>query len=540
MFIALAVGAASGHGATSLPIPPPSTVTTIDPASATLRAPGAGLSDPAVVPWGLNALVSANLPSLLRPQVEPSVASNPANRYEMVAGYADFVADSAPGISKSLDGGKTWAAPPGGPILGPPPGFLWGNRNATGWLAQGDSALAWGTNRAVYFSMIGFQNNAAPPPPGTCEPGGVYVYRSSDGGDTWTLPTGGPAVANTRTIFRDKPFVAADADAASPHAGSVYLVWDDDEYSGCPQSFPQNFVTRRIMFSRSTDGGVTWSAPATLGGGCVFGPVPAVGATGRLHVVWYDCNGGVAKQLVRTSTDGGASFAVAVPAASGFTSCPSPLPGATFRVVAPLPTIATDPVDPMLVYVAWASCTRASQSDVFFSRSTDGGATWTLPLRVNDDGASNPRDQFFPWLAVDDRRMVRLIWGDDRLDAGSAGGHFYDIFAAESTNRGASFGANVRVTTEPSNPDIDFGGTFIGDYFGIAPCATPVWGDTRAGNQDIFASEYDANGNGVVDSCQPTAVGVASPTARRLGPQVAVRRRITPAATFRIWQRPAP
>src|SRR5439155_2577660 len=226
----------------------------------------------------------------------------------------------------------------------------------------------------------------------------------------------------------------------------------------------------------------TWSAPASLASGCLVAAMPAVATDGSLYVTWFDCNSGD-RELVRKSTDGGVIFAAAVAAGSGLVRCPDPLPGASFRISgAALPTIATDPTDPARVYVAWSSCTATAQADVFFSRSTNGGSTWSpTSLRVNDDGASNPRDQFFPAITVDDNGVVRAMWGDDRLDLVNAGGHNYDIFSAASTDHGASFGTNVRVTTQSSNPDIDFGGTFIGDYFGLAPCGTPVGDDTRNG-----------------------------------------------------------
>jgi hypothetical protein len=528
-------------------MPPPSTITTIDPATATLDAPAPPRPPGSALPpaWGANALVSANAASLTRPQVEPSVDSKPSDRSMMVAGYADSISDSAPGVSRSVDGGATWTAPTGGAILPNPPGFTWGNRNAVGGLAGGDPAIAWSgplgvQPDTVYASYIGFQNNSNPPTPNKCDNGGLYVYRSTDGGNTWTLPAAGPAIPNTQTVFRDKEYIAVDHSPLSPYLGTIYMTWDDDVYAGCPQIFGTNFVTRRIMLSKSTDGGATWSSPLTLATGCLVTSIPAVGADGSVYVVWFDCSSGV-RQLVRKSTDGGATFTPAVAAASGLTSCPNPHPGASFRVNAAFPTIATDPTDASRVYVAWSSCTAQSQADVFFSRSLNGGATWSAtPLRVNDDATTNPRDQFFPWMVVDDLAVIRLMWGDDRLDTVNAGGHFYDIFAAESTDDGASFSPNVRVTNVSSDPNIDFGGTFIGDYFGMAVCGTPVWGDTRNGNQDIFGAPLDADQNGVVDSCQKTTAAVlASLRASRAGSAVAIRwRTVSELETlgFNVWR----
>jgi hypothetical protein len=482
------------------------------PSSAGSVSSAAGLG------FAANARVSANAASLARGQAEPSIASDPLNRNVMVVGYADAASpDAVGGVSRSTDGGKSWAAPSGGALLPNPPGLTWGDRRTVGHVAGGDARLAWGTGNTVYYANLGNQDDTNPPTPGVCDVGGLYVYRSTDGGDTWTVPAGGPAAANTQTIYRDRDGMAADSNPLSSHAGTVYLAWSDDQYTGCPHIFPGTYVTRSIMFSRSTDGGVSWSTPISLAAGCVQAAIPAVGADGSVYVAWFDCNGGAGdRELVRKSSDGGVTFSPAVAAGSGLMRCPDPLPGASFRLAGDAaPTIATDPTSAARVYVAWSSCTLTSQADVFFSRSLDGGATWSpTPLRVNDDGASNPRDQFFPAITVDDQGVVRAMWGDDRLDLVNAGGHFYDIFAAASTDHGASFGTNVRVTTQSSDPDIDNGGTFIGDYFGMAPCGTAVWGDTRNGNQDIFAAGLDQNADGIVDDC------VTGPPANTVPPTI--------------------
>jgi hypothetical protein len=496
--------AAPGPAELSEAMPPPSGITTLDPVTITedVSSIASQVPSAAAPPFGPNILASVNAASLLRPQTEPTVASKPSNRNVLIGGYMDFVEDAFPGVTRSADGGFSWSAPSGGATLPNPPGFTWGDRTSASRLAAGDPAIAWGLGDTVYYSTLGFQDFKNPPTPNTCDVGGLHVYRSDDGGQTWMLPAGGPAIPNTQTIFRDKEFIAVDSNPLSPHAGTVYMVWDDDQYLDCPQDFDTNFDVRRIMFSKSTDGGATWSDPLTLATGCLVTPVPAVGRDGAVHVVWYDCNSaGNPRQLVRTSTDGGVSFGAAVAAASGFTDCPNPLLGASFRVNAAFPAIATDPTDANRVYVVWSSCTVASQADVFLARSTNGGGTWSAPLRVNDDAASNPRDQFMPWLTVDDQGDVWVMWGDDRLDSVNAGGHFYDIFTARSTDNGASFGANVRVTSESSDPDIDFGGGFIGDYFGFASCGTPIWADTRNGNQDAFAAGLDADANGAADTC---------------------------------------
>ena len=470
-------------------IPPPSSITQISPSSQ-IAAPRQ--SQAKVAGASGNTRVNSNPATLTRPQVEPSVASNPNDPTELVAGFADGQAgpinfDFAPGVARSTDGSQTWFAPSGGPVLPDPPGFTWGNRAVSASLAAGDSAVAWGTGETVYFSTLGFHDNRNPPD-GDCSSGGLYVYRSDDGGDTWTLPANGPAIANTQTVFRDKEYIAVDPNVLSPFPGRIYMVWDDDVYRDCPQQFPETFLRRDISFSFSDDG-QTWSIPIALATGCLIGAVPAVAANGDLFVVWYDCNSGV-RQMVRKSTDGGLSFGEAVAAASGLVPPPNPLRGSRFRVNAAFPAIATDPTNANNVYVTWSSDNGPSHTDVFVSRSIDGGGTWSpTPYRVNDDPIGNPRDQFFPWIAVKADGTIRVTWGDNRLDQINPDGKDYDIFMAESSDNGATFGANARLSTESSNPDFDgFGGTFIGDYFGLSSAGIPVWGDTRDLKQNIYSA----------------------------------------------------
>jgi hypothetical protein len=496
----------------NLPVPPPSSVTRITPSPP--RWFGALELTTSEVGTGSNARVNVNPSTLTRPQVEPSVSSNLTNPAQLVAGFADsqndpVAFDSAPGVSLSTDRGKTWVSPAGGPILPNPPGFIWGSRILATHLAAGDSAVAWGLGNTVYFSTLGFHNNQTPPNI-DCSSGGLYVYRSDDGGNTWSLPANGPAIPNTQTVFRDKEYIAVDSNPSSPFAGRVYMVWDDDIYSGCPQFFdgPQkNFITRTISFSFSSDGGATWAAPAVLASGCLVAAVPAVAVSGDLYVVWFDCNSGI-RQMVRKSSTGGISFGPAVAAASGLTEAPSPLIGSNFRVGS-FPAIATDPTDASFVYITWSSDNGPSQTDVFVTRSLNAGATWSAPVRVNDDPPGNPRDQFFPWIAVDTDGTVRVMWGDDRLDLLNPGGKFYDIFMAESVDHGASFGPNIRVTTESSNPDFDgFNGMFIGDYFGLSASGVAVWGDTRNGNQDIFGNIGAQAATNLVSAVLPSSRSV--------------------------------
>ena len=129
-------------------------------------------------------------------------------------------------------------------------------------------------------------------------------------------------------------------------------------------------------------------------------------------------------------------------------------------------------------------------SDIWMVRSSNGGDTWHLPVRVNNETQG---DQFFPWLCSDGNGSVYVAWLDRRDDPNNLRYHLY----ATATRLGSlTFLDDVRVTSQASNPrdariKVNNRG-FIGDYIGLA-CgvnrAYPVWPDLRdAPPQDIFAA----------------------------------------------------
>src|SRR5258708_23142144 len=90
----------------------------------------------------------------------------------------------------------------------------------------------------------------------------------------------------------------------------------------------------------------------------------------------------------------------------------------------------------------------SGSTDVFVSTSTDKGATWSAPLRVNDDGAGN--FHFNQWLAVDPLTgAVDLSWNDTRNDPSHLS---TDIFFGRSLDGGVSIERTVQVTTAPTHP----------------------------------------------------------------------------------------
>lgn len=433
-----------------------------------------------------------------RPQVETAIAADPANPDNLVGGVADYrFGDSDAGVAFSFDAGETWSA-----------STLAGINPALGkYDAQGDPAVAAYKDGVFYYSFIDFNRSD--------DENRLGVAKTTDGGATW--PTLGVIIDHSGPgshDFEDKEYIAVD-NTGGTFDGNVYVTW-----TRFPAAGPN-----LIMFTRSTDGGLTYSTPLQICDrtGIYQGSVPVVGPNGEIYVAW---KAGYQIQIDR-STDGGLSWGSDV-TVSNLVFIPSPLPGAAFRTNS-FPTMAVDrsggPTNGN-VYVAWAD---GRGPDILFSRSTDRGVTWSAPIRVSDD--TNETYQWFPWMSVGPEGGIDIVFYDRRETPNSTRFHTY---FARSIDAGLSFGSNLRITDEVSDAVYDgFGGTFIGDYNGI--CSTtsgthPYWSDVRVSNANSegytaalsFEPAPDITANGsdgplLIHRGDPLSIEVALDAGNRLG-----------------------
>ncbi|MDR3665707.1 MAG: T9SS type A sorting domain-containing protein, partial [Ignavibacteriaceae bacterium] len=232
----------------------------------------------------------------------------------------------------------------------------------------------------------------------------------------------------------------------------------------------------RILFSRSTDHGISWSDPIKLnekGGDCldadntVEGAVPTVGTNGEIYDSWAGPLGIV---FVK-STDFGISFSpnlvvTTIPGGWDFD-----IPG-IYRCNG-LPITACDTSYSSTrgnIYICWGDQRNGvDNSDVFLIKSTDGGNTWGPVKKVNNDNTT--RHQFFPWMTIDQTTgHLFFIFYDRRSTTENA----TDVYAAESIDGGETFN-NFRISQTSFTPRPD---VFFGDYTGISAFNKkiyPVW-----------------------------------------------------------------
>ncbi len=409
-----------------------------------------------VAPTAPGALQTANVNTTQNPsaQNETWIALDPANPRNLVGGTNDYrFGDAQAGVARSFDGGATWTSTTLDAL----------DTTLGKYDAQGDPAVAALRGGVFYYAFIDFNRGD--------DQNRLAVARSNDGGLTWPqlgviLDHSGPGPHD----FEDKELIAVD-DTGGAFDGNVYVAWT---------RYPTADL-ERVMISRSTNGGAAFSAPAQISDstGGYQGTAPAVDRNGKLYVAWYHSS----TVEIDASTNGGLAFGIDRTVAP-IADISNPIPGAFFRVFS-FPAIAVDrsggPFDGN-VYVVWADeVGTGAGPDVLLSRSTDGGLSWSLPIRVSDD--VNGSYQFFPAIAVTPDGTILVSFFDQRLTPGTTR---YDVFFARSTNGGLSFDRNRRVSDVTSDSLLDgFGGGFIGDYAGIAAAKAfgfPYWTDTRPSN----------------------------------------------------------
>jgi hypothetical protein len=299
-------------------------------------------------------------------EVEPSAASNGLT---IVAAFqaGRFFTHGASDIAfaTSFDGGASWQSgtlpatthytlPPGPYDSISDPSIAYDARHAT-WLITG--------------LPIFFDGSAVP---------GVVVSTSLDG-LTWSAPIGVTAANQTTN---DKNWIACDNHPGSPFYGRCYVEWD---------SFAGNGT---IFMSTSSDGGHTWTAPAsppsTIGG---IGGQPVVQPDGTVIVPIDDIYG--QNVLAFRSRDGGTTWSSPV----GVSNIADHASAGNIRSL-PLVSAVADAAG--TVYVVWHDCrfrTNCSANDLVITTSRDG-INWTPVQRIPADALASSVDHFIPGLGI--------------------------------------------------------------------------------------------------------------------------------------------
>lgn len=411
-------------------------------------------------------------------EVEPYLAINPTDGQNLVGVWQQdrWSNGGAQGLLAAFttDGGQTWnerqvpfSRCSGGNAL-----------NGGDYARATDPWVTIGADGTVYWMAMSITDRD-----GGAELSAMLVSRSTDGGDTWDAPQ--TLIADTNPYFNDKNAMTADPNDAN----YVYAVWDRLDYAN--NKGP-------TYYSRTTDGGNTWSTAAVL-----YDPGNEAQTVGNQVVVLSDGTAlnlatqvdygtGTAPNQARLrivrSTDHGATWTLYSTIGDIYPRGASdPETGQQIRDGGILGTIAVAPDD--TIWVAWQDATLGlvcadppcygPYDRIAVVKSTDGGLNWSAPVRANaDTGVS----AFTPTLRVAADGTVGLSYYDLRDNTSSPATTLVSHWLATSTD-GTTWSEELVSGPFDINIAPDALGLFVGDYEGLVTdgnAFVPFFGATTA------------------------------------------------------------
>jgi N-acetylneuraminic acid mutarotase len=230
---------------------------------------------------------------------------------------------------------------------------------------------------------------------------------------------------------------------------------------------------REVYFAKSTDNGQSFGSEVVVNdpdgevGIYIRGLDIGSHGTSQVFMAWQDIrNVGTTESDIyfSNSTDNGVSFGRDVKVNDDV--------GGGYQNI-----LSMDVDEYGNIYLVWTDGRNLSTDvDIYFSKSTDGGTSFSSNVKVNDDNLDV--SQSSPSVAVDDEGNINVVWFDYRIWGDP------DIYFARSTDGGQTFGPDVRVNDDALSmaqayPDIDV--NQYGDIY-------VVWEDWRDGDYDIFLS----------------------------------------------------
>jgi len=344
-------------------------------------------------------------------QNEQQVVVNPTDPTNLVAVWRDFrLGYRQVGFAYTNDRGASWTNP--------------GLFVDVHYPRDSDPALTVNAEGDIFAMLLAYTGD-------TSEPNGMLMFRSSDGGVTWE--DRGFAIDGVPDVFEDKEFIACDR-TDSFFRGAIHMAWT-------------RFYDADIVCVSTTDDGATWTSERMVSdsSGNQF-PTPAVGVDGTLFVAWTDYSG----PAIRIDSAWGPGPFGVDRTVTGLAAASADLNGNISSPGHPAMDIdITEGEFRGRIYIAYLSREGTSDYDIFIRHSDDDSQTWSASRRINDDPIGNGRDQFHPWLTVDNTGVVSVIWLDRRHDPANYTWHCY---ISQSVDGGITWSPNQQVSTVASSP----------------------------------------------------------------------------------------
>lgn len=417
----------------------------------------------------VNAIAPEN--DQLPVQNESSIAVNPRNPNNLLGSAVDYRGNSSTWAYYSTDGGRSW----NNITLG---------TARPGWTSSNDPSVCFDHNGRGYLMYGGFRRT------GNVQFGenAVFVSSTTDGGKTWDMKHTAVIIhTGTQTAdssFEDKYYIHVDTASSSPYRGTLYTPW---------KRVINRDSSTQIVFSKSTDQGATWSVPVAVSDrfpgtseATTFGqsfPLVRTGPDGSIHVVW---NSGTESALrYARSVDGGKTFSAPRIIQNyrpfGIKSTINGQSNSRVKGVVRAECYPSLTIDNTggprngWMYLTWAA---DNYPNVYFSRSTDNGNTWSAARIVHSDTTN---DQFWAWAAVDPTNgELAVMYSDSRDDVANIDVRTYVSWSSDGGQTWADRRVGDGNNDLRNNPFA--GNTFAGDYSGCDfynGIVYPSWVDMR-------------------------------------------------------------
>jgi len=413
-------------------------------------------------------------------EVEPFVAVNPNDPSNIIGSYQqDRWSDGGSrGLvaSRSVDGGLSWAQ-------------NWAEFSvcsdyaSTSYVSPFNRAtdpfVSFDSAGTAYQISLGIDSVAL-------NFSGIEVSTSTDGGATWNAPAR-LITDNSSITFNDKDSITADW-RPDVGEGKAYATWIRGDLPGWPAISPQgalhSYGYRGVaMFSKTTDGGQTWSTPTSMLNSNIYtqGNQIVVLPDGTLVNVFAVLFKGAGVQPTPTqyywaamsSKDGGKTWGAPTriaPLGTALLTNPDiPNPTTfdeTVRAGDYLPDVAVDKTTGAIYMVFATDVDGSGWNHVVLTKSTDGGKKWSTPQRV-DIGTPADTHSFNGTVEVTADETVAVMFYDFRSNTNAAGLPT-GVFLVHSHDGGATWTEQqVDGPFDMENAPIARG-WFLGDYQGLA------------------------------------------------------------------------
>ena len=434
---------------------------------------------------GCQAVTSAGT-VYLNAEVEPSISVNPANPDNMIAAWQQDRWSNGgargPGTAYSFDGGGTWTR------TSAPMSRCAGGTGANAFERASDPWVTFAPDGTAYQAALGFNNvqNAD---------NAIIVSRSTDGGRTWSQAT--TLRRDTFAPGNDKESITADP----TDARFAYAVWDRLAGNNAP-----------TWLARTTDGGATWEAARNI-----YDPGPNRQTINNIVVVLPDgtlilffselptvAGGAPATLRVMRSTDKGVTWSAPITIAGLQTvGTVDPETGIGIRDGSAIGSVAAGGNGVLAVTWQDSRFTSGAYDSIAFSQSTDGGFTWSAPARIN----GNPSVRaLIPSVAFAADGTIGVAYYDFRSNTPDPGTLLTDFWLATSADGVTWSERRLAGPFDYARAPLVGGRYFLGDYMGM----------TNAGNAFVVAfGRANADGDNRADIVTSLArPSPATPAAR--------------------------